>query len=315
MTDQSTALPPLERFAHHAMAATFEIWVETDAAATARPAAAAAFAEVDRLEQKLSRFITDSDIARINRLSGRSMVPVAQETMECLRAARLLSAETKGAFDPTVGALLDCWRPAGPPRIPSAGELAAAAQRTGMHLLELDEENLAAGLGVIGAQIDLGAIGKGYAVDRMALRLREHGIGAAVISGGGSTSYALGAPAGCNGWPLGVGYGAEEFQDAERQVVLRDRALSASGTEIQGEHILDPRTGRPPVDRCPRAWSLNPSATVADALSTAFMVLGPDDVDAVCGRFADVGALLLLEREGRRTLRRCGNWPPPGSDS
>jgi thiamine biosynthesis lipoprotein len=312
MIEQIDELPPLHRFDHEAMNTTYELWFPAELdAKLAASAAREAFREVDRLEGLLSRFLEYSDITRININAGREMVLVDVATLEILRVASAVSAETGGAFDVTVGGLMSIWKQPGQlPVEPPAEMVAAARARTGMHLLALDEEQIAAGLGAEGAMIDLGAIGKGYAIDQIVKLLRDWDIESALVSGGGgSTMYALGAPTGLDGWPLGIGYGAEDLTPDERRMALRDMAVSASGTEIQGSHILDPRTGYPPVDRCVRAFSLNPSATVADALSTAFMVMNADEVSALCQRFGDVSALLVVEREGRNVLDRYGAWP------
>lgn len=304
-------LPPLHRFEHEAMHTSFEIMIAGEDPNYARQVSTEIFREIDILEGYLSRFIENSDIALINVMSGQSAVRVSPQTLECLRVALNVSAVTGGAFDATVGALMVAWRSGGgEPREPLPAILEEARARTGMHLLELDDEEVAAGLTLAGAILDLGAIGKGYAIDQAVRILREWGVAAAVVQGGGgSTVYGLGAPEGTEGWPIGVGYGADTEEESERVTRLRDMALSASGTEIQGSHILDPRTGRPPVSRAERTWALNPSATVSDALSTAFMVMNEAEVAEVCARFSDVGALLLHERDGRRILSRHGAWP------
>ena len=310
MTDTVPDLPKLHRLHLTAMNTTFELCIPGGTKPRARKLAAAAFEEVTRLELMLSRFIATSDIARVNAAAGVSMMRVSTQTMECLRVARNVAAETGGAFDVTVGPLLACWRPeGGPPREPEPAALAEALALTGLNLLEMDEEDQSVGLRVAGARLDLGAIGKGYAVDQMVRILRARGVKAALVSGGGSTIYALGAPEGHEGWPVGVGHGADTTDPNERRLILRDLALSISGPEFQGEHILDPRTGFPPRGACQGAWSLNPSATVADALSTAFLVQREDEIEAICRKFGDVGAILLVESEGRKVLRRFGAIP------
>lgn len=305
-------LPPLHRFSHAAMNTLFEIWIAGEEPEYARQAATAAFSEIDRLEERLSRFIENSEVRRIGRQSGAGAAAVSHQTFECLRAAQMVSQVTGGAFDVTLGPLLALWRPegsGGPVREPGPEELEAARARTGMGLLKLDEASGTAELGAAGAQLDLGAIGKGYAIDQGAALLREWGIAAALLHGGDSSVYGLGAPEGSAGWPVGVGAGAEQEESeggAGRQLMLRGLALGASGTAHLGEHILDPRTGRPPVGGPVRAWATNPSAAVADALSTAFMVMSPEEVAACCAQFADVGAQLLVEHAGRRELLRYG---------
>lgn len=307
MTDSAKEMPPLHRFTLCAMNTTFELCLPGGTKARARKLSAVAFEEVTRLELMLSRFIPTSDVARVNAAAGQSMVRVGAQTMECLRVARNVAAETGGAFDVTVGPLIACWRPeGGPPRQPEPDALAEALARTGMRLLEVDEEDQSVGLSVAGARLDLGAIGKGYAVDQMVRLLRARGVTAALVMGGTSTIHALGAPEGHEGWPLGVGHGADTDDPRERTLTLRDRALSTSSPEFQGEHILDPRTGTPPRGGCLGTWALNPSATVADALSTAFMVQREDEIEALCKKYGDIGAVLLVDEGGRRVLKRYG---------
>ena len=252
MSQPDSPLPPLLRFSHEAMNTLFEISIAGEEPEYARQAAAEVFAEVDRLEGRLSRFVENSEISRINRLSGLDAVPVSEQTLECLRVAKVVSQATGGAFDATLGTLL-ALRPSesASRREPAPEELNAARDRTGMDLLELDETALTARLTVPGVQIDLGAIGKGYAIDQGVAILREWGIGAAMLDGGGSSLYALGAPEGRAGWPLGVGVGADEMDPDDRRILLRDLALSASGTAFLGSIFLIREPAVPPSDgRC-----------------------------------------------------------------
>jgi len=138
-------------------------------------------------------------------------------------------------------------------------------------------------------KLDLGGIGKGYAIDRMAEVLDEWDMRQALIHGGHSSVLALDAPPGLDGWPLTLG---------ERALAARRRAFSASGIRTQGEHIVDPRTGRPASGRVAAWVSLNvegggsPSA-VAEAYSTAFMILPAAEMDAICARHRGMEAWVL----------------------
>lgn len=324
------------RFGHEAMATRFEAVIAGAGRDHARQAASAAFAEIDRLEANLSRFVENSDVSQINREAGREVVRIGIETFECLRLAKRMAKETGGAFDVTVGALMACWRSDdGTLRRPTPPEFAEARTRTGSDLLELDDTAITARLKLASARIDLGAIGKGFALDEAAAVLREWGIETALIHGGASTVLAFGAPEGQGGWPVGVGIGAgdvatEEKEGAReaRRVELRDKALSASGTAVKGRHIIDPRTGRPvggaagqPVGAVARpgdgadgangalrAWALAPSGAVADALSTAFLVMTTTEVESYCAGHSDVSAALLVEAASQRRLLRFGDW-------
>jgi thiamine biosynthesis lipoprotein len=260
------------RFAHQAMATEFEIFCAHDGREYAQQACWAAFDLLDRMEHELSRFIENSDISRINGLAAGESARVNRWTMECLLLARQACAETAGAFDISLG--------------------------TGLQSLQLAPRESTVRATANGVRLDLGGIGKGYAVDRMAEVLAEWDIGRALIHGGGSSVRALDAPEGLDGWPLTMGpCGA---------VAARHRVFSASGIR-KGGHILDPRTGQPvrgreaawvsaPVDGHP-----SPSA-VAEAYSTAFMILPEEQVEAICLRHPGVKAWLQFSESTEKQL-------------
>lgn len=291
------SIPGMKRFCHEAMATTFEVIVVYDDDRYARQAAAAAFDEVDRLEGELSRFIENSDISRINNLPANQPLRLGLDVFECLQLSCRIYAETNGAFDITIGSLLGLWRNEdGTPRTPSQEELNLARQRTGTHLLQLDESEHTVQLLAGPVQVDLGGIGKGYAVDRVAELLREWSIETALISGGYSSVLALNAPAGTKGWPLMLSNPDNRKQILARPC-LQGRALSGSGIQ-KGRHIIDPRTAQPVKGKV-AAWASASNAATADALSTAFMVMGPDEIRKYCSRHPDVSAMIMLESEGK----------------
>ena len=121
-------------------------------------------------------------------------------------------------------------------------------------------------------EIDLGAIGKGFALDRMAVELAEWECPAYLLIAGGSSILAGDPPPGTPGWSVGLG-----DDNSEPRHWLKHGSLSGSGISVKGRHIFDPRTGKP-ADQRPRAWAAAPSAAVSDALSTAFMVLEGRDI-------------------------------------
>jgi len=163
----------IRRFSYEAMATTFEVIILHEDARYAEQAAWAAFDKLDRLEQDLSQFIENSDISRINNLTAGQSIRISLETFECLQLSRRVNAETNGAFDITIGFLLSCWRnPDKTLRIPSKEELKIARQRTGMDLFKLDESQCTVELLRDKVQIDLGGIGKGYAIDATRLEHR-----------------------------------------------------------------------------------------------------------------------------------------------
>ena len=302
-------IPGMKRFSHQAMATTFEILIVHEDERYARQAAAAAFDEVDRLEDELSRFRENSDITRINNLPARQPLQVGLDVFGCLKASARMYAQTNGAFDITVGSLVKCWRADdGSPRTPSQQELDRARLHTGTNLLELDEQEHTVQLSASPVHVDLGGIGKGYAVDRVAELLGEWSIEVALISGGYSSVLALEAPPGTKGWPLTLSDPADHRHILARPH-LQSAALSGSGVQ-KGGHIISPRTGRPVQNRR-AAWSSAPDATSADALSTAFMIMDPDEIREFCTQHPNVLAMVIVPSEGREqkdTILRFGNW-------
>lgn len=277
---------PLCRFEHDAMACTFGVLLVEEDATYAEQATRAAFAEVDRLERELSRFVETSDIARINLLEPGQHVRVGIEAVECLQLAARLYAETGGAFDITFGSHPpDAAARAGPP-------------------LELEPSGRFVGVRFAGVQVDLGGVGKGYAVDQMATVLREWSIAAGVIHCGQSTMLALGRPAGGGGWTVAI-RDPEKHDEVLGKARIADCALSGSGRKLHGDHIVDTRVGRA-VEGKLGAWALAPSAAVSDALSTAFMVMTSDEIADYCQRHPDVCGLICHDVAGERRMEPFG---------
>ena len=292
----------LDHFAHEAMGAVFEIFIAGDEQEYARQASAAAFEELDHLEGELSRFRTTSDVSQVNALKAGQGVRVGLATFECLKVAAQVHADTGGAFDVTIGRLFELWWPKdGSKPNPSDDEIAAARARTGMRLLALDEAEHAVGVRAVGVRIDLGGIGKGYAVDQMVALLREWSIETALVHGGQSTVFGAAAPPGKEGWAVAM---SDPKGKALGSVCLKDRAMSGSGSPPGGRHIIDPRSGRLAEGNL-GAWAVTPTATVADALSTAFLVMSPKEVEQYCRRHPEVSGM-LLSADGK--VARFGKW-------
>ena len=270
------------RFGHEAMSTAFGVAAAGRTEGELRQAAAAAFKEIDRIEGILSRFDPGSDVGRINRLRPGESLRIGIETVECLKTAEEVGRETGGAFDIRFRSPLKFhWE-----ITPSGGgfeirikEIASPGDPT----LPLTVE------------IDLGGIGKGYALEKAGAVLAAWGVQRSLLDAGTSTVFGIGpGPGGrSGGWPVGVG-GPWARPGVPKSVLLRDMALSGSGTEVKGLHIIDPRTGRPAVGHI-AAWASHRSASVADALSTAFMVMTTAEVEAYCGRHPDVWALVVAD--------------------
>lgn len=277
--------PPPQRFAHDAMACTFELLLPGCDAAYARRVARAAFDEVDRTEQLLSRFIPHSDVARINRLAAGQSVRVSLETAECLQLAAQAHTLTGGAFDIAYRSRR---------RLDSGGSVPSP--------LVLDPATHAVGVQVAGIDLDLGGIGKGYALDRVVAVLHDWGLPAALVHAGQSTVYALGTPPAHTAWHVNLRNPEQPDRTVDR-VALHDAALAGSGQTLHGRHIRDPRTGQPPAT-VNEAWAGAPTAALADALSTAFSVMAPADIAALCARTPGVSAILRLPQGAAHTLVR-----------
>jgi len=292
------------RFAHEAMGTTFELLIAGEDESYCREVSQAVFAEVDRMEALLSRFNPCSELGQLNRLPpGRSMV-IGVETYECLKTAQWTWEQTGGAFDVNVRAKAAAGggeKVSGDTPGDRSWELRLKRSRE-MYMVEVLGEPAGSAPAL---DLDLGGIGKGYALDRTVDILRDWGAGPALVHGGTSTALGLGSPPGPGeqqGWPVGVGsdWGCGGLP---REIRLRDRALSGSGPEVKGAHILDPRSGDPASGHL-AAWVSHGSAAVADALSTAFVVMGPGEVKKFCRDHPDVWALVVTVNGECRVFNR-----------
>ena len=296
----------LHRFADEAMATTWGIFIAGGDAEYAGQAARAAFEELHRLETELSRFNPASDVSQISRLPAGRAIRVGLDTFECLKAAAWAHAETGGAFDVTVGRLQNLWWPKGGRQVPpSDAEVAEACRHTGMHLLVLDEREHAVGVRADEVRVDLGGIGKGYAVERMVDLLKDWSIASALVHGGRSTVFGMGAAPEKDGWPIAP-YAPGKAPGTLPSAVLKDLALSGSGSPPGARHILDPRTGRPARGNV-AAWVVCDRPAYADALSTALLVMSPQEVEQFGRRHPGVSGMILREGDAAQ-VHRFGAW-------
>jgi FAD:protein FMN transferase len=289
-------MTPAWQFQHQAMATTFQIVMVSDDKEEAQFAADAAFREIDLIESELSRFRPGSDISRLNAAATGEEIYVGPGACDCLMLARDVAQATGGAFDITIGPLFKLWREAGS-RDFSDEAVAKALACCGWQHLEITPYGPNATKMVDGMHIDLGGIGKGYALDQAAELLLDWDIEDALLSAGGSTVLAIGtAPDGSEGWPVQVG------PPEEPPTLLTDgNAVSGTGFEVQGEHIIDPRTGRPcPMtdNSRPIIWAQAPNAALSDALSTAFMVMSRKETEELCRKQKGIIARFFSDRSG-----------------
>jgi len=299
---------------HKAMDTEFRVSIVVDSEGEkpfAESAAAAVFERIDSLERLLSRFEDTSDVAMIRALPPGEVAQVARETMDLLVRSAEVCAATRGAFDPTVGPVMDALRaPRQPDAAPRAdwdrlagGTRADAFARGGMQRLVLDVENLRVSVNpdrlgrATPLELDFGGIGKGYALDVCAelLKGEPFSMNRFMLDAGTSTVLACGSA-----WNIGVG---GEFKDRTRlgtEVSLKDGAISGSGFDIQGMHVVDVRR-RDAASRWAAAWVRAKSAAVADALSTAALAMSASELKTAV---AELDAEVIVARRQPRALDR-----------
>ena len=327
----SGAALQLVRRAHYQMGTIFEISAygkEEDARRTAA-AIEEAFAEIRQADQMMSDYRDDSDLTRLNQNGGTGFVPVPAALYDLLQESVKYSRLTGGAFDVTSGPLVTAWqRAAGQKRLLSDTELRRLLPLVGDSRLLFDDERQAVRFDRPGVRVDLGAIAKGWAVDRAAAVLRRRGIERALISAGTSTLYAIGSPPSQQAWEIAIRHprSAKVEDDANQDeetilatVALRDEALSTSASyekyiEIQGKkysHLLDPRSGIP-AEGMLSATVIAPTAAESDALSTGVFILGTEQAAALLRRLELSGLKLsgiVAEagiRDQKLVVRRIG---------
>lgn len=295
--DRDSIVAPLHRFAHVAMNCDWEIFIAGQDAEYARQAAFAAWDEVDLIEAQISRFVPGSDVARLNAASPGDEVRIGPAALDCLLLANEISEQTQGAFDVMVGRAMDRIR---------AGEAAGPEFLPVEPLLEIDAAHGVVRVLSEGIAIDFGALGKGYAIDRVLAILREWSIENALAHSGSSSCAALGTPLGREGWPVGLRDPRDPDCEATLGVVpLCNAALGGSGFQTQGRHIVDPRSGLQ-VEGKIGAWTLCQSAARADAVSTALMVMPPDEIEAFLSQNPEDSGLVLFGKPTQPQILHSG---------
>ena len=251
---------------------------------TASNASAAAFARVRQLNAIFSDYEDDSELTRLSKSAGQGRaVPVSQDLWRVLWRARELSASSGGAFDVTLGPVVNLWRRARRQRaLPPTDQLAAVRASVGWRKLELDATHHTATLLTPGMRLDLGAIAKGDALDAALAVLRSNGISRALVTCGGDMA-AGDPPPGRKGWRIELAPLNPTNAPPAQFVMLANAGLATSGDLFQRvilngvrySHIVDPRTGLGLTDHS-LVVVIAPDATTADALSTTVSVLGPE---------------------------------------
>ena len=308
------------RLAIHAMATRFELVLHGENAVYLRAAGEEALNEIKRLEAQLSFYRPTSDVSRINAHAAQRPVSVEPRLFELLSTAKTMHCLTEGAFDITIGPLMRCWgfvNATG--SFPNPDALTEARKRTGMHLVHLDEAQRTVSFDRPGVQIDLGGIGKGFAIDEAISLLVDNGITSALLHGGTSTMFALGSPPDATAWKAALPSptSSRDQPDADHVlavVPLRNASLSSSAPSgksffLNGQeygHVLDPRSGCP-VNGAALTAVVATNAMKSDALSTALLVQGVHAVEPMAEAFNMYAlAASLPDNHGRFQVSQHG---------
>lgn len=266
------------RFTHKAMATLYEILIEYDDKVYAEQAAKAVFDEIDRLEEGLSRFLPNSEISMINNLKSGDKLLLSEDTLECLIQSQKLFEITNGAFDISVGSHKENWNE----QIPLHQKFEIKELE---HTITVLSEDL---------NIDLGGIGKGYALDKICDLLLEWDVSNAFIHGGGSSVKSIGSLNKFKGWPITLSNPNNPKQTLA-DILIKDFSISASGIK-KGDHIFNPILGKP-ITKRKAAWAITSSAVVSDALSTAFMIMDIDSILELCKNNSEISALIIEDEK------------------
>jgi len=301
------------RMALHAMATRFELVIHGDDAVFLRAAGEEALAEIKRLHQRLSFYDPASEISHINNNASKKPVQINQNLYSLLKMASDLYHSTNGAFDITVGPLMRCWGFAGNSGVwPDESRRKKALKRTGMDKMELDDHDCTVAFKQDGMAIDLGAIGKGYAIEEATILLRECGVTSALLHGGTSTMAAIGTPPlDDDGWPIGIADPAEQTRVLTSTTICNE-AFSVSaphGKAFQKDnktwgHVIDPRLGYP-VQGPVLSAVIHTSATICDGISTALLAMNHSEVDKIAEKFQEMR--ILCAYSDRNDLKFVSN--------
>jgi FAD:protein FMN transferase len=300
----------LERFsfAELHMGTLFSIVLYAPSEATANQAAAAAFRRIAELDDRLTDYDPESELMRLCRQPIGRPVPVSESVFDVLQQSERISRQSGGAFDVTVGPLVQLWRKARKSHLlPSSAEITEAAQAVGYQKVRLDKTHQTVTLLAPNMRLDVGGIAKGYAADQALRTLRGRGLSRALVAASGD--IALGdPPPGRDGWSVGIESIDVGQTNSTRTVTLRNAGISTSGdteqyVEIGGRrysHIVDPATGLGLTERV-GVTVIAPTATDSDALATTVSVMGARRGLALIESRPDTVALIITLHDGVRT--------------
>ena len=268
--------------------------------------------QLDNVNEKMSTYQADSELSRFNRHKATEPFPFSEDVIAVLAEARRVSEASGGAFDITVGPLVDAWGfgPSKPDSIPTESQLTDLRQSVGWENIGLDQTASTAHKRHSATQADLSAIAKGYAVDRVSEALTTLGYENYMVEVGGEVRTA-GHSASGNPWRIAVERPAAGSAGPQRIVWLNDGAMATSGDyrnfiERDGRrysHTIDPRTARPVKHRLASVSVIHDSCMTADAYATALMVMGEDEAFRFASENGLAVLLLIRSEEGGFTER------------
>lgn len=268
-------------FTREAMNTTFSLRIRGLDIQSADGMASECFDQLEQMENHLSRFIPSSDVSRINRLAAGDTLYLSETCHQCLLESLDAHVRTGGLFDITLGARIAQRK---------SGESASDSGTTGRLIIHPDTP--AVTCEEPGRQIDLGGIGKGFALDRLKVTLIDWGAEDFLLAAGASSLLAYGP----SEWPIELPGDVQTVK-----LALLDGSLSTSGTRIQGSHIVHPAGDvAMPSDPCDRIWVHAPTATLAEIWSTALMLLPMEEIADFLGE--DSGVLAVHAERGGRIL-------------
>ena len=286
---------------------------------TAKQCIEAAFAEITKIDKLMSDYKSDSEISELNRDGFVRAVKVSKSTYEVLQRSVEFGKLTGGAFDVTVGPLVDLWHLAGAANVvPSEAELQQACSKVGYDKLILDANEMSVRFAVEGMRIDLGAIAKGYAIDKAVEAMQKgRAIGGMVEIGGDIRCFGA-PPAGKERWRIGLQDSRridEEISEGKVLLVLEltDAGVATSGdyqrfVVIEGKkysHIIDTKTGCT-SDELTSVTIISQNATDADALATAVSVMGQQKGLELIESLPETEAILITSAPEYKLIKTTG---------
>ncbi len=268
-----------------------------------------ALEQLEPLEQIMTIYRDSSELSRVNQNALTEKQNLSDELYHVIKLCQEIYHQTDGAFDPTMGPLISLWRKCrGEKRLPTDSEIVNCLSLSKTEDLILDHESKTIQFLKESVSLDLGGIGKGFAIDQVVTSLLEQGLQDFLFHGGHSSLYAHGIHHHSEGWPVGI-RNPLLIEERLATILIKNQAMSTSGSNaqyyrFQGKrygHILDPRTGYP-AEKILSAVVVAPSAAVADALSTAFFVMGVEESVEYCRNHTDVGGILVPKPSSGRKI-------------